>query len=784
LVLTTEIITILVILLIAVVLFISERLRVDLIALLILGSLAVTGMVTPTEALSGFSNPAVVTVWAVFILSGGLSRTGVANMVGRQILRLGGRNEVRLLVVIMVVAGVMSAFMNNVAVSALLLPVVINISRRTNQPPSKLLMPLAFGCLMGGMTTLIGTPSNILASDILRDYGLRPFQLFDYAPVGIIINLSGILFIALIGRHLLPARGISKEFHKPSKTKLDQVYAMEERMFCIQLPPKSRLEGKSLVQSRLGSALGLEVVGIIRDGETQLAPGADTLLRSGDRLLVTGVLDQMNKLQKWQHLVIEEDTLDISDLITGDNDILEIILSEKSRFLGKSLRQIGFRRRFNVNVLAIWKNGVPQRTRLVDIPLHRKTTFLIHGSQENLDTIRSSPNFTVISDHPAREYKLDGLLAKISFPDDSALVGTTLADSHLGSAFDLTVLNILREGSTHLTPNPTQILQVGDSLWIQGEMESLSVLSGLQELQIDQEIIPDLRELEDDKVGMVEAVISPRAKIGGKTLRELHFREKYGLNVLGIWRDSKAHRINLANMPLKMGDGLLLYGPRDRFRVLDIEPDFILLLEDGQEEFNFRKAPLAALIMLAVLLPVFMGWLPIAISAITGGALMVITGCLSMQDAYDHIKWRAVFLIAGMLPLGIAMENSGAARLIAQGVVDTIGGMGPVVMIAGVFLLTNVASQIMPNPVVIVLIAPIALNTAGDMGISPYAMMMAMAISASTSFMSPVGHPANLLVMSPGGYRFKDYIKVGLPLTLVVLVTTLLVLPFFWPLYP
>jgi di/tricarboxylate transporter len=379
---------------------------------------------------------------------------------------------------------------------------------------------------------------------------------------------------------------------------------------------------------------------------------------------------------------------------------------------------------------------------------------------------------------------LDGLLAKISFPDDSALVGTTLADSHLGSAFDLTVLNILREGSTHLTPNPTQILQVGDSLWIQGEMESLSVLSGLQELQIDQEIIPDLRELEDDKVGMVEAVISPRAKIGGKTLRELHFREKYGLNVLGIWRDSKAHRINLANMPLKMGDGLLLYGPRDRFRVLDIEPDFILLLEDGQEEFNFRKAPLAALIMLAVLLPVFMGWLPIAISAITGGALMVITGCLSMQDAYDHIKWRAVFLIAGMLPLGIAMENSGAARLIAQGVVDTIGGMGPVVMIAGVFLLTNVASQIMPNPVVIVLIAPIALNTAGDMGISPYAMMMAMAISASTSFMSPVGHPANLLVMSPGGYRFKDYIKVGLPLTLVVLVTTLLIVPFFWPLYP
>jgi len=208
---TPQIALVLTILGLAVALFATERLRMDLVALLVLGSLALTGLVSPSEALSGFSNPAVVTVWAVFILSGGLSRTGVANFVGRQVLRLAGQGEVRLVVTIMLTAGVMSAFMNNVGVAALLLPVVMDIARRTDRPPSKLLMPLAFGSLLGGMTTLIGTPSNILVSDALREHGLRPFQLFDYMPVGLVALLVGVGFMALVGRHLLPARDPIRE---------------------------------------------------------------------------------------------------------------------------------------------------------------------------------------------------------------------------------------------------------------------------------------------------------------------------------------------------------------------------------------------------------------------------------------------------------------------------------------------------------------------------------------------------------------------------------------------
>jgi di/tricarboxylate transporter len=254
--------------------------------------------------------------------------------------------------------------------------------------------------------------------------------------------------------------------------------------------------------------------------------------------------------------------------------------------------------------------------------------------------------------------------------------------------------------------------------------------------------------------------------------------------VLAIWREGRAYRSNLRDMALRFGDALLLYGPRDKLKVLGSEPDFLVLTEEAQEAPKLNKAPIAALLMGVVLLPVILGWLPIYITAVIGATLMVVAGCLTMEEAYRSIEWKAVFLIAGMLPLGIAMQQTGAARLLADGVVSTVGELGPLAVLAGLFVLTTLATQVMPNPAVAVLLAPIALNTANDLGMSPYALMMTVAVAASASFLSPVSHPANVLIMGPGGYRFTDYIRVGLPLTAVVLVVTLLVLPLFWPLFP
>ncbi|MGC9335457.1 MAG: SLC13 family permease, partial [Anaerolineae bacterium] len=385
--LASEIAVVLGTIVVAVVLFVTERLPMELVALLVLVGLALSGIITPSEALSGFSNSAVVTVWAVFILSGGMSRTGVASLLGRQVLRLAGhrsggnvrQGEVRLMVVIMLTAGLMSAFMNNVGVAALLLPVVMDIARRTDQPPSRLLMPLAFGSLLGGLNTLIGTPPNILVSDALRDYGFRSFQLFDYAPVGLPITLAGVAFMVLVGRHLLPRRDpVKEELPNSNARNLREFYGLQERLFLLRLPADSPLAGKTLAQSRLGAILGLNVVAVLRNRRTQLAPKPDTVLHAGDRLLVQGRVEPLEELSR-NHVLLEEGALEVDRLVSSEMGIAELRLSPSSSLVGQTLWQSGFRRRFGVNVLALHRGDALWRVDVRDVPLHGSDTLLVQG---------------------------------------------------------------------------------------------------------------------------------------------------------------------------------------------------------------------------------------------------------------------------------------------------------------------------------------------------------------------------------------------------------------------
>jgi di/tricarboxylate transporter len=378
------------------------------------------------------------------------------------------------------------------------------------------------------------------------------------------------------------------------------------------------------------------------------------------------------------------------------------------------------------------------------------------------------------------QYELQDRLLALNIPANSSLAGKSLEESQLSDAFGLSVLGIERDGKTKLAPQPDEVVEAGDRLLVEGGPEDIETLRGLRDLMVDTDRAIDMEMLESHRVGLTGVVLSPSSTLDGKTLRKPHFRDKYGLSVLAIWRGGTPHRSNLRNFPLKFGDALLLYGSRDRMKVLGSEPDFLVLTQEAQEAPRIAKAPVAAIIMGAVLLPVILGWVPIAIAAVVGATLMVLTRCLTMEEAYRYIEWRAVFLIAGMLPLGIAMEQSGTAAFIASQVVDLVGELGTAAVVTALFTLTAATSQIMPNAAVTVLMAPIAINTAADLGISPYSLAMVIAISASASFLSPVAHPANSLVMGPGGYKFSDYLKVGLPLTAVVLIVTLIFLPIFW----
>jgi di/tricarboxylate transporter len=780
---TLEILIVLTILLIAIVLFMTEWVRMDVVALLVLGSLALTGVVTPAQALSGFSSPAVVTVWAILILSGGLARTGVAGLIGRRLMRLAGDSELRLMVIIMLTVGILSGFMNTIGVVSLFLPVVIDIARRTKQPPAKLLMPLAFAALMGGITTLIGTPPNILISEALQESGLQPFGMFEFTPIGISVLLAGTFYMALAGRQLLPSRDPTREYAAKHATDYEALYDMSERMMILHLPAGSILHGRTLAESRLGSVLGLNVVGVIRNGRTLLSPEPAFTLQSEDRLMVGGHPDKFTELQQKNHFIVEKEGFKIERLVSAEVKLVEARISAGSSLIGKTLRQIGFRHIYNVIVLAILREGIPFRTNLENIPLLGEDLLLLQVRGEQLDELREDPDLAISPSTSLHDFKLDERLMVVHVPPDSNLVGKSLIESHLGDSYGLGILGVIRGNETHLMPSTHEELQAGDTLLVKGKKSDLLLIEGLQSLEVEAQPAPNLEELESEEIGLVEAVLSPHTTLAGKTLGELNFRFKYGLTVLAIWREGRAYRSNLRDIKLRFGDALLLYGPREFLRMLGSEPDFLVLTEEAQEAPRLEKIPVALFVMALVLLPAILGWLPIAISAIIGVALMILTGCLTTEEAYRYIEWKAIFLIAGMLPLGIAMQETGAAQFLADIMIALTGGLGLIAVMAGFFILAALASQVMPNPAVAVLLAPIALSTSSDLLISPYPLMMTIAVSASAAFLSPVGHAANVLVMGPGGYHFSDYFKVGLPLTILTMLVALLVIPFLWPFY-
>jgi di/tricarboxylate transporter len=767
----------------AVVLFVTEKLRMDLVALLVLGILALTNLVSPAQALSGFSSPAVVTVWAMFIISGALAVTGVANSLGRQILRLAGTGEPRLIAVIMLASGGMSAVMNNVGVAAMLLPVVIDIARRTKRPASRLLMPLALGSLLGGLTTLIGTPPNILVSDALRDYGLTPFGLFDFMPTGLPILLAGVLFVAFIGRHLLPSRDPVQESAHGNGPGLQ--YDLAQRLFIIRLPADSPLAGKTLAQSRLGSALQLNVLMVMRAGDLRLAPRPDMVIEAGDRFLVQGQTERLLALRQQRDLLPVEGEPAFVEQAKTAIEAVEATLSPSSPLVGRTVYQAALRRNYGVNLLAIRRpNDFIQRTNLQDTRLQAGDRLLLQAPGARLNELTATGLMlrAVSPEELIRVYGLRERIWLLRIPEGSALDGRSLVESRLGDAYGLTLLG-LKRGETEIQwfPEPDVQLQAGDLLVTEGPLSAMIILRGLQQLEIDTETPIDMEVLQSAEVGLAEIILSPQTTLEGKSLRQLHFREKYGLNVLAIWRQGRAYRSQLRDMALQFGDAILLYGPRDKLRLLGREPDFLLLTEPAEEDLRPEKAILAVGILVAVLLPVLFGYLSIAIAAVVGATLMVLTRCLTMEEAYRYIEWPAVFLIAGMLPLGIAMEQTGAARFLAEGMISVVGSLGPHAVLAGIFILTSIATQIIPTAALVVLMAPIAFNTATDLGLSPLPLLMTVAIAASASFSSPVSHPANVMIMGPGGYRFIDYLRVGFPLTLVVLVITVLLVPIIWP---
>jgi len=784
---TGDIALVLGILAISLILFVSEIIRMDVVALMVLGALAITGLVGADDAFAGFSNSAVITVWAMFILSEGLTRTGIADIIGRQVMRIAGRREISMIVVIMITGAVLSAFMNNIGVAALMLPVVVEVARRTRIPASRLLMPLAYSTLLGGLMTLIGTPPNLLISESLERGGYEPFKLFDFTPMGAGIMFVGVLFIALFGRLLLPARKAERD-RGISQRNLRARYKLHERTFMMRIPYNSVLVGKTLAESRIGQSTGLIILALMRDGRSEPLPSRQTLLRGGDGILVQGRVDQFRELRRMSDLVIEREAPVLKSMVAEKVRYAEATLGEGSNLVGELLRDAGFRTRFDVAVVGVHRRGGYRLTNLAYLPLRAGDRILLQGEVDAVAQLEKFSDFDNVemftADTLSERYPSDERLFVVRLPKDSALSDVTLAKSRLTDAFDFRVVSIFRDSQLKVMPRGDEVLHEGDLLLIEGQTSDLDVLRGFQELKIDERVPANLGAFESERLTLLDATLDPRSRLAGKTVGELNFRERYGIELAGIEREGDAVSSDLARERLQIGDALLLLGPRDRLQLLASDSDFLTLTPLGQEPPDTRRAPLAAAIMLGVVLSVMLGYAPISVAAVVGGTIMVLTRCLSMEQAYRAIDWRAIFLIAGMLPLGTAMQDTGAATYLADQVMALLGDAGPWPVIMGLYILTAMATMIIPTAALVVLMSPIVLSAMSDMGLAPETAMMAVAMAASASFTSPISHPANILVMGPGGYRFVDYLKVGVPLTIVVFITVMVLLPIFWPLTP
>jgi di/tricarboxylate transporter len=576
----------------------TERLRNDLVAVLVILALSISGALKPAEALAGFASEPAIVVAAIFVLSGALHRTGLSDLFGRWIGRMAGSSYGRALAVIMPAVALLSAFTHHLTTTAVMLPVTLNLAREKDIPPSKLLMPLSFAASLGTTITIIGAPAFLIASASLQQAGRPGLSIFSIAPIGLSLTLAGTLFMLLAGRFLLPA-------HKGAESGANR-FRLDQYFTELAIRPDSPFLGKTVAAVEADPSYQFKVIGWVSQRRRVPRPFGDRQLEAGDVLLIRTTPEEI----------------------------------------------VAFRKETGVELHPIEK----------------------YGDQANQ---------------------------------------------------------------------------------AEGEAEEIADL-------------------------LVQAIVAPTAEIIGRTIAEVDFRRRYGAIVVGLWRKRGWIQQEMSRVKLRAGDVLVLQGDEQALGRVEGDAAFLMLVPFQGEAQPRRKATVAGLIMLATVLATALNLLTIEIAALAGAAAMVLTGCISPRQAYRSIDARIYVFIAGALPLGAAMQQTGTATLLAGWLQGAIGGWSQPLVLAAVFALVAVLTQFMSDAATTALFAPVAVALAGALGQPPEPYVVTVAMAAVAAFLTPIGHHGNLLVYGPGRYRFADFVRAGTPLTVVVGIVVVLLAPVIW----
>ncbi|WP_324281616.1 SLC13 family permease [Cyanobacterium aponinum UTEX 3221] len=574
------------VLIVALIAFIAEWLPVDLTSLSITVVLMILGLVSPNEGISGFGNSATITVMAMFILSAGITKTGILNIIRDWLIQWGGKNPTQQIFTLGMIVGPISAFINNTAVVAIFLPIVEQWSKQAKVSISKLLIPMSFLTILGGLITLLGTSTNILASGIAVQLGYPEFGIFQFTKLGLPVFFIGLIYLSIASPKLLPAR-------KP--------------------------------------------------------PGGESL---------------------------------------------------------------------------------------------------------------------------AEDYELKEYVSEMIIPPKSSLIGQTLRSSEIQRKFDLDVLEIIRNDTHFPPPLADKVLAVGDILLVRGSRSNLLNIKDERGVEILADFKFNSQELEEQNNSqeekIAEVLILSNSRLIGSSLKDLRFRQRYNATVLAVRRGQELIRERFGKIPLKFGDLLLIQAPKDSFIGLQTTRELLVLEEKNREGLRQNKAGIALAIVLTVIFTSAFNFVPILVSSLAGVLIMVITGCLKPGEVYGSVRWDIIFLLAGLIPLGIAMDNSGTNQWLADNLLKVAGNLSGYWILVLFYFATSMLTEVLSNNAAVVLMIPIAVKVAENIGLEPLSFMYAVTFAASNSYLAPIGYQTNTMVYAPGGYKFLDYTRVGLPLTLTL----------------
>lgn len=580
------------------VLITATNIKTEIIALLVLVVLALSGMVSSRDAISGFGSPVVITLMGLFIIVSALEKSGIVNWIARRLNTLGRGSEGSLIIVFMSAAALLSLIMNNVAAGAVLLPAAVRVAKVSGVSAGKLLMPMSFGTLVGGMATYF-TTANILMSELLESRGFRGLNMGDFFPVGGLIVIAGVMYMLIFGRRLLPDASEDNSQSGSSLSDLNRTYEIPQHQWLVEVSPNSQLVGKTIAASKIHSAMGLTITAIQRRPRIVSIPGPDEVIRKNDRLLLVGKAEAIRELGEW---------------------------------------------------------------------------------------------------------------------------GTTILDRQ------------------SVRPRRKQLL-----------------------------------------VEPIEIAVAPRSEAIGKTLKQIRLNRNFGILAIGIWRDGVSYTDSVRDIPLQIGDAILVAANSDSIEKLAMNPDFILPAGMYSERpVDRRRAPQTLIISAAALLAGIFELTDLPIAMLLGVVALVLSGCISVREMYDAVSWKVIFLVAGMLPLSYAISDSGLAQIMGASIVEALSGADPLVLIGAMILFTMVVGQIIGGQVTALLVGPVAITAAVQSGIDPRAISVAVAMACSMAFLTPIAHPVNVLVLGPGNYRFLDFPKVGIGITITTMAVMLLGLRFIW----